>query len=468
MIMSYNILSNDISMYIEMLMKYISSFELTSPTDENIYFQRFKLLASISKGLVQFKQLDEQRYLLHTTHEVIPSNLTISDYPIDKLVPFRSCIINVENMTLEDYSIFRIRNISNSKFLDIMKSVDDEDLIMAQAVESYEGSVIVAKCENDKWNLRTTSCIDAKESFFNSEVSHYDTFSKLCDNNIDQKLNELKNLYNTDVYFVFVLVSTEHSYLCDYQSSKAILIAARDMNNCDLKLDTTETFLLSKVLGRPDVESALNDNSYFKDNKLPLQGFLFKHLNGTYSRTFTKAYNYGLNNIPNTGSIVMDSFNSYLKKHFDTYARFKKLSDEDYYKYKSECNIILETLKHLIGFLFKTFTKITIKNGKKTYEKLNGDLFKSLDENNTYMQHFKKIIAILQSYSLHPDAFNHSADMKYDIENFIRSLANKEDTFKLLFDILTNYTSFVELINSKVNNKFNNILHNEFNKISLK
>lgn len=464
---------------------FLSYYPLKSQNTESGYLQRLKILASASNQLVQFKVISPDRYLVHTTHETIPYDLMVDTASINTLVPFRSALIDFNSSNpLVDYTINRIGNISNDDFLSKMtssvksmsSSSDSQEITFAlpYAYESYEGTTIVANKIDSTWNLRTTGCSNANHSTYGTEVSHYDMFKNICNGDLTSKLDELHALYAVDgqsYYFVFVLVSLEQQYLCDYGGSKIVLIAARNtITNEDVDLLETNLFEFSNKVDMTVVESSLksDENKKFADSLLKIQGYLFKDVNGVMFRTFTKAYHYASIQVPNHSNMFMNALHCYLKGSFSTLVKFRDIQDATATEYVTDSKLMISGLRNMLAYLFSTFTIFSInqkengndENGKltyiakKSYVKRNSELYTKLFNDSSskeYQQCYAKVIALVQRYSLNCKGFDEIANLSKDIEKFLRTLAYDSTTIQVFFSMLYHYKEFRTHLETTIN-----------------
>jgi len=481
---------------------YLTTYELHSPNEENIVVQRLKVLTASSNQYIGFKCFTDNNkintYQVFSSHEHIPNNYKLGEILIDDILPVRSVVFTVNSdntIKILDYSIYRVTHVSNVDFLAKMCISKNEDPISADTVmvdylnanESYEGTVLVARHdETDGWIIRTTSCL-AKDSYFASERSHYTMLTTIVPD-VEEKLSELKHLVKDtykreqDVYFVFVLVSSEQKYLCDYKSSKLILINIRD---CDTHEDLPNDNKLTNWYDVPAVVSSdevnsnlrLEDNEVFNDTYLDLQGYILKNVDGKLYRTFTLAYQYGLRKMPNHASMFINALHCYLRNSFTTFVKIKSISDKDAKLLAGHCKLVLNGIRNLFAYMFTVFTTLRVKQNEilnanaenadeenadeenadkkttsKTFVKKNDILFKKVFNSSLpYIQTYARLLTIIQKYSLSSKMFKKSSELSMDVEKCLRILARNDNDFELFKDALHNYEMFKNhLVNSIV------------------
>ena len=450
---------------------YLTSYELRSPNkDEDLILQRLKILASSSGQCVGFRRIDETTYQVFSSHEHIPSNYKLGDIAIDDILPVRSVVFTIDNDTIRvlDYSINRVTNVTNDIFMAKMyigkSSQEDEETVTVDyltAHESYEGTVLVARHTSSGWYIRTTSC-SANDSYFGSERSHYNMLTSIVPE-VKEKLTDLKTQFDRDVYFVFVLVANEQKYLCDYGTSKLILINVRDC-------ETHENLPVQKLadwydtpvsVASDDVNNCLQlkCNTLFNDTYLGLQGYILTDYDGNLYRTFTQAYQYGCRRMGNHSSLFINALECYLHNSFSTLVALKGISEENAKVLAGHCKVVLNGTRNLFAYMYTLFTTLQVKHNdvasrghdnelprstiSKSFLKKNGSLYSEVfDHRLQFTQSFCKLLAMLQKFSLSPKVFRQSSEMANDVEKFIRSLANNDDNMHLLIDVLHNYITF--------------------------
>lgn len=463
---------------------YLTNCQVDSQSSEPAVLQRLKILAANSNQLVGFKTLGDNTYQVFSSHENIPEHLKLNDVTLNAIVPYRSVVFQVDNsdnITILDYSIHRINNVPNDDFMQMLSANDSY-----QAYESYEGTIIVARQTHGEWKIRTTSCIDAKNAYVGyQDKTYYDMLTDIVPN-IEQKLSKLQAYYDTNVYFVFVLTSDENCHLCNYDQKRLILINVRDcQTQNDLPLiQHADWYQITATTATQDVSSALQleKNIRFNSQMLELQGYIVKTDDGKLCRTFTNAYRYGLQQIPNYSNMFLSVFNAYLKGTYPAFAALKNHSEEQQQTFMLQSRTVLKSVRNLFAYLYTMCTSLQItynnlvtqdgahkQQAVKTFKKKNYDLYNGLFADDKF-QSFAKLLAMLQKYSLNDRQFNNSSELAIDVEKFVRSLWRNDNTLKLLFDVIYNYEQFCVRLHDvttqlKIHKKFSNNLDEEFGKI---
>ncbi len=454
------------------LVNYLTQYELHSPAEgENIVLQRLKVLASSSNQCVGFRCINESTYHVFSSHEHIPDEYKLGEIAINEIMPVRSAVFTVEdngNIKISDYSIERVTNITNFDFLSKLcvskESTIDHDIVTfdyLDANESYEGTVLVARYTSSGWVIRTTSCYDARESYFGSDSSHYDMLLSVVPD-VEEKLTDLKAQYENDVYFVFVLVSAEQKYLCDYGTSKLVLINVRNADTHEeLPVDKlADWYDISKKVSSDDVNNSLKleDNEVFNNTFLGLQGYIVKDHNGHLYRTYTLAYQYGLRTMSNHSSLFLNGLHCYLKNSFATLVAMKGMTEDDAKCLAGHCKLMLNGMRNIFAYMYTAFTTLQLRqndtgvdehgvptyNISKSFVKKNGGLYAKVFDHSASTMPYGKLLAMLQKYSLSSRHFKESYELANDVEKFIRSLAHNDTSIQLLFDALINYRTFKE------------------------
>jgi hypothetical protein len=457
-----NINTTEDSVVFSNFINFMSSYELTNPGEENHYIQRLKIIAARSGQFVQFKVLDGGYYLVHTEHEVpISGTFVIGQYTIDQLVPFRSALIKCDStgVKLVNYTINRVKSISNADF----------STLAHQKYVSYEGTIILVYHNGDEWIARTTSCPSAFDSHFNTDSSHGSSFLKVASmmRGLPETsvLSDVMDGLSVENYYVFLLVSPETRYLCNYEGdsnfvngSKVFMLNVRNADNYDV--ENTTVFESQPVIQQSDIDTmlSLTVNTTFAKKYLPLQGFIVKSDDGSIFRTFTHAYYYGSNQIPNHGirRQHITFLHCYLKNSLSTYMEMNNL--DDFGTVLATCRNTVLGLRNILAFLFTSFTNFTVEsvNGtdgnskiKKSYTKRNGDLYTALsecegDETKNIVDTYKRAVAMLQGHAVNGKTFTDTANLADDVEHFIRTLANNQNksVFQMIVTMLMNYNMF--------------------------
>lgn len=121
----------------------------------------------------------------------------------------RSIIFDKKNMNIVCYAFDNIKYNQQAK-LEFLKQ-NPKDFIIQ---ESFEGTLLSVFNYDNKWYISTRQCLDASESKWKANKSHYDMFLECINVSFDEFTNFLKKEYN---YF-FVLLHYDNKHIVDYTS----------------------------------------------------------------------------------------------------------------------------------------------------------------------------------------------------------------------------------------------------------
>jgi hypothetical protein len=442
--------------------KYMTSFPVSDKSTDLPFVQRLKMLASASNLFVQYNVVEENRvYQVYTEHEMpLNVNQTFSEYNINELVPFRSATLDFSNgFKILDYSINRVVNLTNDDFL--VKA----NTQTFKAYTSYEGSVLVARHDGSKWILRTTSKYSANDSTFGSFCSFGEVFNQVCISkgyeNWTYALDALRKQYN-EHYFVFVLVSKNHQYLCDYpqfkNGSEVFLINVRNLNT-HIDVDIQQSvFLTSNEVTNEHMKQSLDSNKKFENKLVNLQGFVLKDSStGQVYKTLTGAYFFASSQILNNPNPFLRSLFCFCKGSLPTYNTLYNIPRDVSLTTFNQCKNTLSGVRNLVAYMFSIFTDFNINSitdgfdehnkpkfkMEKSYQRKNSDFYTKLfDVKDTNLQVYKRALAGTQKFSLKPNVFTDSSQLAFDVEKYLRSLAYNDKTFNTFVDLLLSYEKF--------------------------
>lgn len=217
-----------------------------------------------------------------------------------------------------------------------------------QIQRSIDGTQIRLFYYNDKWNVATTRCIDAKKSFWSSNKSFYDLFIETIPNFPYDKLN-------INYSYAFVLCHPENKIVINYDQAKIYHVLTRDLETlseieCDIGIEKPE--IISEKF-----ENILNDMNDVSD--LKFEGFML--CDNQYQRIKIK-YNY-YNNIKELLYNTNNKFFRYLNLKYDkkilNYLNIFKEDTELFNKFKKEINnLVYDIYKNYINLHIKKINKI--------------------------------------------------------------------------------------------------------------
>lgn len=121
----------------------------------------------------------------------------------------RSIIFDRKNMEIICYAFDNIKYNQQAK-MEFLKQ-NPEDFIIQ---ESFEGTLLSVFYYDNKWYISTRQCLNACESKWKTNKSHYDMFLECINVSFDEFTNFLKKEYN---YF-FVLLHYDNKHIVDYTS----------------------------------------------------------------------------------------------------------------------------------------------------------------------------------------------------------------------------------------------------------
>jgi hypothetical protein len=450
--------SNNYSYFIE----YLKTPILNSPDvdfNERV-FQNLKMLSSNTGNKVYFRKYSDTHYIVYTDYKLFNNtNVFFKDMPLTTFLPNRSIefmIVSTLNVVdnspeydikINTCTVKHIINTDNESFIKMMEETK------INAFVSYEGSVFTAYYNDDlqKWFFRTTSRLRNYDSE-DEEYSMLTQFKIACPINL---LDELRKQYDNH-YFVFVLTNY-NKYLCNYDGifdgPTVILINVRNSKTQEDVEFKQNVFSKSVDVSTVKTMLSKEENNYFANEYLNLQGFILTDKQGTMYRTFTRAYHAGTIKVPNNPNFLHGALQSYLKGTLNVYLKFKK--NDKYAELKQDCSTIANGLKDVLYMLFTYFTKMELDNPKKRYTKLNNDKYGLLFADEHV---YKKVLSSLQSFSINnvKGLFNNNRRIEQDIYAYIRFLGESDVDFMMIVDMLNNYETFIKQIYQTCGNIFNN------------
>jgi hypothetical protein len=444
----------------EPLLLYLTHYSLPRQTEENVFLQRLKVLASASHQFVKFKQLTDDHFLIYAEFEqtqAVP-NITVTvkkadtepiayQFSIDQLLPSRSVVVRCnENVaSVENYTIKRVINVHPQVFHNAMLRTKRNAQI------SYEGTIIVANhSESHEWTLRTTSCPDAFKSYYGSDVSHGQLFANLCQRNHQQEwtavLDQMQTIYGKHSYFVFVLVAKDTQHVCQYPNltdgSDIFLISVRsELTHEEADISNERLFRSSESLTLEEVGQSLTDNSNFDGKMVNVQGFVVTDENGYLLRCLTGAYYYATTKFPHHSDSFISALHCFTLGSFHELVNMRNIDREASKKMFDQCSLTVKTISNMAAFLFTTFTRLKIIP-TRSYEKINGELYKVLKmkcPTSIYLQ----VLPMLQTHAIKSSAaFTQLNQLSHDIENYIKSFGQTKDGFQKVIDLMYAYNEF--------------------------
>ena len=454
------------------LLSFLKHFVLPRPSDESLVLQRLKLISSASNQYVRFKVINSEalptygsdssdiihNYLVYTEHEQAKINhvfdVTVNEhvYKFDlcQLFPSRSVMISETEgeCRISNYSINRVINVNPQVFVDVMTQTGK----LAQA--AYEGTTLVAYRTATAWNLRTTSCVNANNSYYNSDKSHGQLFEEICQRTFsktsEEMFDELAVTY-PDAYLVFVLVARECQHICDHveftDGTEILLIHARSNythDEHDVKVQSLFKTPAENTV--PEVLQTLETEHQFTDCFVKKQGFLVVDARGYLIRVLTGAFFFATTLIPMHNNAFETVLHCFMRGSFHRFTTMKNMSPDISKVLFNRCNATVNTVSNLLAFALTTFTKLDLHN--RSYRKINGNVYSNLKK-SVYL----KTLPMLQTHSI--KSRTGFKDFKYlsnDVATFVKSFGNTNDQFEQFLDLVCDYTDFQTDLNTCISN----------------
>lgn len=399
----------------------------------------------------------------------------------------RSVILDSKTLDIICYSYDDIYYNQDAKDY-IIKNNDFSRTIQ----ECFEGTLLSIFYYNDKWNVATRRCIDAKKSSWNNNKSHFDMFLE-C---INTSFNEFTSYLKEENNYFFVLVHNQNKHIVDYteffqdNDYKKIIhvMTRRRSDHCEIDLeDNTQwnklpTFITPKKLGTDDDysfdgetkkvsnfinidqgELEINKIQNMKDfskldmvnkkNKLDLpvksEGLLVKVLDPSSNKLVilkfqTNSFQFMSMLKPNTNNIYMSFIELYqndmLKRHLEYFpgnSKFDNSSNDEIY---DTIGIIDAAFKVQTSELFELFR--TLYNLRDCSHK-NEDLYNILPTEYTIALYrirgiyYKKKEKFIKSKQMETETNVNSPQINtglriFDIYNMLKYTYDTKDLLKLL------------------------------------
>lgn len=477
--------------------QFFTTYELNSSSvsAESLFLQRLKILSAVSKQFVQFKVLTDEhseKYMIFTDYDNNKNSfLKLNEIMISDIVPFRSIHLEIidGSPVIHNYTINRVSNISNTDFVSMLslpiqlESEQNEVTLQLppinSASESYEGTVILASFNKSSncWNIRTTSCKSAFDSYFAKDRSYGKLFDELCKSlgfaDWQNALYQLLDVYDDTKYFVFTMVNAETKYLCDYlenpefsNGNQLFLINVR-ANDTHIESDVNvQTFFkTSRKLDVSEIQTRLEEphNKVFDQQSLTqLQGFILRTDDGKLYRSLTESYEMATDLFPNHSNFHLSALHCYMKDQ----SKYKIYNQINIYlnlhASHPECDAVSEdckqtifAMKNMLGFLFGRFTRLNFtapKSYTKQSEQFYDMLFNVKDKKLfNAVQPFRQVLAKLQTVAIKSKKnFNDFQSLSKDIVNYIKSLGNYDNSFEQFCSMIYHYDTFKTHLNDTI------------------
>jgi hypothetical protein len=170
-----------------------------------------------SKNIRYKDDLESNRLLIYLNFSEDTNTLTELEREL------RSVVLNRTTLELISYSMDELYT-EDQKVYDLMKEKQ------YKLYECLEGTLLSVYYFNDKWYVSTRRCLDAKDSYWLSDKSHYDMFMECVSNELFDNLNKEHCYY-------FVLQHYQNKGVVDYSKrfgeeyKRAILLITRCRTN---------------------------------------------------------------------------------------------------------------------------------------------------------------------------------------------------------------------------------------------
>lgn len=174
-------------------------YTLVDSLEERTFEQLKNKLHDISNNIVIKEYEDSNLVLIANNYTKDIQHLT------DLEKECRSVIIDKETLEVIHYTYDNIYYNEDAKnYLLSICSGDERYTITIQ--ECFEGTLLSVYNYNDKWMISTRKCLDANESKWNNDKTHYELFLEVIEEDFDTFTKRL----NPDYCYLFVLVHHEN------------------------------------------------------------------------------------------------------------------------------------------------------------------------------------------------------------------------------------------------------------------
>jgi hypothetical protein len=144
----------------------------------------------------------------------------------------RSVILDRRTLKVISYSM-------NEVYTEDKSLLNKLNSLSYKIYECIEGTLLSIYYFNDKWNVSTRRCLDAKKSFWLSSKNHYDLMLECVNDNFFEVLDKTKN-------YCFVLQHHENKGIVDYDKrfgnnyKRLVLLTIRDEEMNEINDNITE------------------------------------------------------------------------------------------------------------------------------------------------------------------------------------------------------------------------------------
>lgn len=333
-----------------------------------------ELLDSLKKEskIIRYKDDPESnRLLLHLTFSEDTNHLS------DLERELKCVILNRTTLEIVSWAMDELYT-EEQKLMDTMKDKP------YKLYECLEGTLLSVYYFNDKWFVSTRRCLDAKDSFWLSNKSHYDLFFECVSSDLFDHLNK-------DHCYYFVLQHYENKGVVDYgirfgsEYKRAVLLTTRcRISNFD-EVDSEQELSKYGVL----FSEELNDMSLLESEKdtsnlmegVQYEGLLVKILDSRvkYLRLPTQRYAQKSLVMPNAQNKYVSFIKLYqngtLKEHFKYFPENEKIQHPTKPQSYDTIGVVDGCIQTLVKELYNLFL---IMYDPKFGEQKNKELYQLL------------------------------------------------------------------------------------------
>jgi hypothetical protein len=281
------------------------------------------VLRKESKNIRYKDDPNSNRLLIHLNFSEDTNNLTDLERELKCVVLNRTSLEIISWCMDELYT-------EDQKTMDLMKDTP------YKVYECLEGTLLSVYYFNDKWNVSTRRCLDAKDSFWLADKSHYDLFLECVSVELFDQLNK-------DCCYYFVLQHYLNKGVVDYgkrfgsEYKRAVLLTTRCRTINFDEVESEKELLKYGIL----FSEELNDTSLLEQEKdvsnlldgVQYEGLLVKILDNRikYLRLPTQRYTKKSLVMPNAQNKYVSYIKLYqngtLKEHFKYFPENEKIKD---------------------------------------------------------------------------------------------------------------------------------------------
>lgn len=300
--------------------------------------------------------------------------------------------------------------------------------------ESFEGTLLTFYYNNG-WGVSTRRCIDARESKYNSEKSHYDLMLEVLSVNGDT-FETFTNKLDTTKSYYFILIHHETQSVIDYTSrfgenyKKLCLVGVR---NSELTLDTDVSFITDTIILPPEMSlnSIYNMDDTNVYNKPTYEGIIIISFDNNNKDTIIKlqTQSYQFYNITHDNNISKGYLYLYQQNKLSSFLADQKVRCINNQKYDiiSLTDSVFKVVSSELYELFKLLWDI--QTGKQIQSKPHVDLYTLLPKE------YKDVLYTIRGtyYSKKSEFFN-KKNTKPDLsqDDYRASLLRPSDIFNIL------------------------------------